>query len=110
MDLQRVAQVVHGHHRHSKACRARSDAIFPCHRSRADQEDRPEDESGQLAIEDADDCSYAPTTPSVSGETEVPECPPDSDDEGLEELAGDTVQEWIPGSCPGQKYCPDRMR
>ena len=36
------------------------DEIFPRPRGRADQEDKPEDESGQLAIEDADDCSYIP--------------------------------------------------
>ena len=67
----------HGHHRHSRACRARFDALFPRRRSGDGQEVEPEVESGQLAIEDADDCSYAPTTPSVSGETEVPECPPE---------------------------------
>eukprot|EP00434_Breviolum_minutum_P040269 symbB.v1.2.035778.t1/scaffold4900.1/size33223/1 len=60
----------HGHHRHSRACRARFDALFPRRRSGDGQEVEPEVESGQLAIEDADDCSYAPTTPSVSGETE----------------------------------------
>ena len=67
----------HGHHRHSRACRARFDAQFPRRRSGDGQEVEPEVESGQRAIEDADDCSYAPTTPSVSGETEVPECPPE---------------------------------
>ena len=54
----------------------------------------------QLAIEDADGCSCAPTTPSVSGETEVPECPPDSDDEGLEDLAGDPVPGMVTRQLP----------
>ena len=90
----------HGHHRHSRACRARFDALFPRRRSGDGQEVEPEVESGQLAIEDADDCSYAPTTPSVSGETEVPECPPDSDDEGLEDLAGDPVPGMVTRQLP----------
>ena len=90
----------HGHHRHSRACRARFDALFPRRRSGEGQEVEPEGESGQLAVEDADDCSYAPTTPSVSGETEVPECPPDSDDEGLEELAGDSVPGMVTRQLP----------
>ena len=87
----------HGHHRHSKACRARFDQLFP---RRGDN--KPEGESDQLAIEDADDCSYAPTTPphSVSGETEVPECPPDSDDDGVAELADDAVPGMVTRQLP----------
>ena len=90
----------HGHRRHSKACRARFDAIFPRHRNVDEQEERPEGESGQLAIEDADDCSYAPTTPSVSGETEVPECPPDSDGEDAESPTGDIVPGMVTRQLP----------
>ena len=86
----------HGHHRHSKACRARFDAIFPRQRDGDEQEKRAEGDADQLAIEE-DECSYAPTTPSVSGETEVPECPPDSD---AEEPAEDVVPGMVTRQLP----------
>ena len=85
MDSLRVVQVVHmatiDTPRH-----AEPDLTRFFHVKEAELNRKASQEKNQVnnTIEEADDCSYAPTTPphSVSGETEVPECPlHDSDNE-----------------------------